>query len=154
MSEFLDYFDGRQIDWKNGRPLWMTLAPLRYRSDLLGGRVILIPAEFVTDLASTPRLPIIWLAVGGRGTRSAVTHDWPYQTGWWLLEDGTKLNVEKDLVDEVFWESLLADPISGAGPMRAREMWAGVRIGGRGVWAERKVRAASLNPIWTREGWP
>lgn len=154
MSAFLDFLDVRLVDWRAGRPVWWTLAVLRYLSDLLGGRIILIPAEFVTDLASVPRLPIIWLATGGRGPRPSIPHDFAYQFGFWFLEDGTRLTVDKPLVDAVFWESLLADPISGAGRVRAWEMWAGVRsnIHG-GIWGDRG-RAAILNPIWTREGWP
>ena len=153
MSGWLDPFRGEQIGWA-GRSIWMTLTPLRYQSDQLGGRVILIPAEFVTDLASTPRLPLVWLAVGGRGIRSSVIHDWAYVTGSWIFEGGGRFEAERRLVDAVFWESLLADPISGAGPLRAWEMWAGVRIGGRGVWGRRKARARGLNPEWTRDGWP
>lgn len=154
MSAFLDRLRLEQVDWRAGRPVWLTAALLRYQSDRLGGRVIVIPAEFGTDLASVPRLPIVWLATGGRGPRSAVLHDYPYQTGYWLLEDGGRLDVAKSLVDNIFHESLLADPMSGAGPVRAWEMWAGVRVNiNGGIWGDRD-RAASLNPIWTREGWP
>jgi len=152
MSEFLDLFEARQIGWKAGRPLWMTLTPLRYRSDRLGA-IIHIPAEFVTDGASVPRLPLVWLVAGGRGLRSSALHDYPYQTGYWLLEGRGQHAVPKDLVDAVFHESLLADPISGAGPFVARQMWLGVRLGGRGVWAH-KTRSGLLNPIWTAQGWP
>ena len=51
MSEFLDLFVAAQIGWKNGRPLWETRAPLRYRSDLLQTTII-VPSEFITDVAS------------------------------------------------------------------------------------------------------
>jgi hypothetical protein len=152
-SAFLDPLRVEQVDWRAGRPVFMTIAPLRYRSARLGC-VVVIPPEFVTDLASVPRLPIIWLATGGRGPRSAVVHDYPYQTGYWLLEAGGQLEVEKPVVDEVYHESLLADPISGAGPVRAWEMWAGVRVNvAGGVWGDR-ARAARLNPLWESSGWP
>ena len=153
MSEFLDLFEARQINWRDGRPIWMTTAILRYRSDRLGA-TIHIPAEFVTDCASVPRIPFAWLLAGGRGIRSSVLHDYPYQTGYWLLEGHGQNEVPKDLVDEVFHESLLADPISGAGAFVARQMWRGVRLGGRGVWDQARDRARILNPYWEATQWP
>jgi len=154
MSEFLTSLDVRQVDWRNGRPVWKTLTPLRYRSDTLGATIV-VPAEMVTDLASVPRMPLLWLATGGRGNRSSVVHDTGYQFGFWWVEsaDGwTRLDVERITADRVFHESLLADPIGGAGPVRAWEMWVGVRLGGRGIWADR-ARTRRLNPKWSAEWW-
>lgn len=155
MSRFLDHFRGEQVDWRTGRPIWLTLAPLRYQSERLAATII-VPAELVTDLASVPRLPLLWLAAGGRGIRSATIHDFAYMFGfWWLLNDPEtwwQQYVSRALADEVFYESLRADPISGAGPIRAREMWVAVRVGGRGVWANPE-RASDLNPIWSGGGW-
>ena len=157
-SAFLDPLDLRQVDWKDGRPVWTTLAPLRYRSEALNGLTVVIPADFVTDLASVPRLPIIWLATGGRGPRSAVLHDFPYQFGFWIIHGAVgsrRLYVRKGEVDSVFHESLLADLMSGAGPVRAWEMWAGVRMNANGgIWGERQARRAALNPIWHASGRP
>lgn len=150
MSGFLDRFRGEHTGWAKGRSVWTTLTPLRYQSDRVGSTIV-VPAEFITDLASVPRLPLVWLATGGRGPRSAVVHDWAYQWGMWTLENGATLSVTRALADAVFHESLLADPISGAGRARAWEMWLGVRVGGRGVWAERPERTPALNPIWAAE---
>ncbi len=150
---FLDTFKGEQIGWENGRAVWKTLAPLRYRSVLLGGRVILIPTEDITDHASVPRVPLAYLLTGGRGIRSATIHDFPYQFGYWLLEDGTRLTVDKPTTDAVFHESLPADPISGAGPTMAWTMFQAVSHFGHGHWNDQGARAAKLNPIWTAEGW-
>ena len=62
--------------------------------------------------------------------------------------------MDKATVDAVFYESLLADPMSGAGPVRAWEMWAGVRLNlNGGVWGDR-ARRATLNPIWHANGAP
>ena len=154
-SGFLSDLDIRQVGWARRRAVWMTLAPLRYRSEALGGRVVLVPAEFVTDLASVPRAPLAYLLAGGRGNRSAVVHDFPYQFGYWLLEDGSRLRVEEKRVpDGVFHESLLADPMSGveSGAL-AGVMWAFVRGFGRGVWAD-EGRTARLNPEWSANGGP
>lgn len=151
MSQFLSFFEGRQINWTDGRPIWWSLAPLPYQSDRLGVTV-LIPAEFISDLASVPRVPVLWLMAGGRGTRSAVLHDFPYQFGYWLLDgENGRIEVTRALADDVFYESLLADPISGAGPVQAWEMWAGVRAGGHGVWQDRQRRSPVLNPEWSRD---
>lgn len=155
MSAFLDHFRGEQTGWAHGRPVWTTLAPLRYRSDLLQATII-VPTEFITDGASVPRWPLLWLLAGGRGNRSAVIHDFPYQfKGWWLvLDDGTWrwFDVEKPLADDVFRESLPADPMSGVGDRLAGLMLAGVRVGGRGAWTNQE-RASDLNPIWSGGGW-
>ena len=152
MSEFLGFFDAKQIGWRDGRAVWNTNAILRYKSDELGA-TIHIPAEFVTDAASTPRALMTWLIAGGRGFRSAVIHDWAYMRGSWLLEGHGENAVDKTTVDRTFYESLLADPISGAGSAIAWQMWMAVRMGGRGVWSNR-MRSAHLNPIWTAQGWP
>lgn len=145
MSEFLSYFEGRQIGWKSGRSIWWVLKPLIYRSELLGETVV-IPEEFITDLASVPRLPLAWLIAGGRGTRSAVLHDYPCQFGHLRTLDGRKLQLDKTTNNDLFRESLLADPISGAGSLVAFLMRMGVSFG-RGVWADMD-RTVSLNPIW------
>ena len=143
LHRFLDLATVRQIGWRNGRPLWSTVFPLRYRGGL---GVITIPSEFITDLASVPRVPLLWLAAGGCGPRSAILHDFAYQFGYWIV-GGASVSVTKDHADRVFRESLLADPFSGVGSGRAWMMYQGVRLGGRGVW-KNKERVQELNPIW------
>ena len=155
MSAFLDPFRGEQTGWIAGRSVWTTLTSLRYESDYLVHGTIIVPREFISDLASVPRLPLVWLAVGGRGIRSAVIHDFAYQFGfWWMLEQGrwVRSDVVRQVVDYVFWESLVADPLSGAGRLRAAEMWAGVRAGGRGIWSD-AARRGVLNPVWSEGPW-
>lgn len=142
---FLDHAKVEQIGWKNGRALWMTLAPLRFGN-------LTVPAEFITDLASVPRAPIAWWFTGGRGTRSAILHDFPYQFGYWLYSGGRRVNVRKTDADRVFYQSLLADPISGCGPTLAWMMYQAVRVGGRGVWSK-EARTRTLNPEWSQAGW-
>jgi hypothetical protein len=62
--------------WKTDKIL-IVLAPLGYQSETLG--YIEVPAGFVTDLASIPRLPLIYQAWGGRASASAVIHDYLYR---------------------------------------------------------------------------
>ena len=52
---------------------------------------------FVTDFASVPRLPIIYMLLGGRGKRPATTHDDNY----------AKQDIPKRQCDLVFLEGLL-----------------------------------------------
>ena len=143
--------DVRQIGWRDGRPVWLTLAPLRYHSASLD-LSIQIPPEFITDTASVPRFPLAYLLAGGKGNRSAVIHDFPYQFGFWILEDGTKYVVKKKkTADNVFYESLLVDPMSGTSASDAYLMWSFVRTFGRGHWHEEE-RKIELNPEWSKEG--
>lgn len=151
-SAFLDTFIGEQQDFRDGRPVWRTIVPLRYRS-ALARATVQIPPDFITDLASVPRWPVLWLTAGGCGIRPAVVHDFAYAFGWWPLADDRRLVVSKDLADAVFHEALLADPLAGVGDTRAWLMHKAVVIGGTGVWANAR-RTADLNPVWTRAGWP
>lgn len=153
-ARFHDYFLGEQVGWQDGRAVWLQRRPLRFTSDVLGGRTIVALEEFYTDLASSPRAPLTWWIAGGRATRPAVIHDWPYQFGfWWVSDPGgglVKLDVEKPLVDRVFWEAMRVDPIAGTGPKLAWLMYQAVRVAGRGRW-RKTARATALNPIWSRE---
>ena len=92
------------------------LWPLVYQSDLLG-RTIVVPAGFVTDFASVPRIPVAFLLAGGCADAAAVVHDWLYTTH----------EVDRATADAVFREAISAD---GEPAWRAWLMWAGVRIGG------------------------
>ncbi len=54
----------------------MLIEPFVYESDTIG--LIVVPKGFVTDFASVPRLPFIYLFFGGIGDEEAVIHDWLY----------------------------------------------------------------------------
>lgn len=151
MSKFLGQLQLAQTGWRQGRAVWETLTPLSYRSELLG-KTIVIPSEFITDLASVPRAPIAWLIAGGKGSRSAVLHDFAYQFGEWSVQTGETVHVSRYLADAVFRESLAADPIGGAGPAAQQVMWLTVRLLARFAW--RGQRTEELNPIWSATGLP
>lgn len=129
-----------------GRARWMTLAPLVFDSAIVGR--LEVPAEFITDLASVPRLPFVFLLSGDSARGPAVLHDFLYQ----------RQLVDRDVADAVFREAMAAHaPELGfeAEPAWRRGlMWAGVRVGGWHAWAGHRERASLLNPIWTHEGWP
>ena len=95
---------------------------------MLGGKEVIIPADFKTDLASVPRIPIVYLAVGGRGHKAAVVHDWLYQTGLYPRKE----------CDEFFYHALRE---SGVGYFYAMAMYNGVRFGGAAYYeANRRAK--------------
>lgn len=57
-----------------GRAQWRLLTELAYNSQLHG--MIVVPAGFVTDFASVPRMPIVFLLAGDTAHASAVVHDY------------------------------------------------------------------------------
>lgn len=97
------------------------LAPLGYYSALLGCEVW-APADFLTDYASVPRLPLAYLVVGGKGRKAAVIHDWLYSGG---LVNGRRLSRKE--CDMVLAEALKA---TGYGAIVEKLMYGGVRFGG------------------------
>lgn len=61
------------VDWR----VWRLERPLRYEVGSLGsGRLVEVPAGFVTDGASVPRAFWALLPVWGRYSRAAVVHDY------------------------------------------------------------------------------
>jgi hypothetical protein len=95
---------------------WRVVEPFYYDSDV-ANRVITVPAGFLTDLASTPRLPIIYEVCGNIATKAAVVHDYLYTSG----------RESRAMADEVLHEAAL---LANVNEFRAWLMWAGVRLGG------------------------
>lgn len=83
--------------------------------------VIEVPAGFVTDLASVPRLARPFLDINGRSAKPAVLHDWLY----------TSQTMPRGDADALFLEALRAEGVRLAGPWI---YWAGVRVGGWVAW--------------------
>lgn len=84
---------------------------------LLEGLELCIPEGFITDLASVPRLPFVYLALAGRGHKAAVLHDWLYRRGIY-----SRLQC-----DQYYYHGLRAN---GVGYFHAKAMYLGVRAGG------------------------
>jgi len=141
---FLGPLDLRQT----GGARWITLAPLTYQSAVYGG-VVVVPAKFVTDLASVPRVPFAFWLTGGRAHGPAVVHDWLYQKP--DFEDRAK-------ADAVLYEAMgVSQPSLGFEAESAWTRWmiyVGVRAGGWVAWRNHGKRGAELNPIWTADKWP
>jgi hypothetical protein len=86
-----------------------------------------VPAGFVTDFASVPRVPVAFWLFGDTAHAAAVVHDWLYSTEIF----------PKDTADSVFYEAMRA---SGIGFWRARFMYWGVAYGGGAAWASHRAQ--------------
>ena len=95
---------------------WRIAQPLRYQS-AVAGRCIVVPKGFITDFASVPRLPIIYLAAGNTAHAPAVVHDWLYTSG----------ELRRSIADAVFLEAMKA---AGIAWLRRWAMYAAVRAMG------------------------
>lgn len=131
MSHFVTDLDVRKHTRDTStdkRGTWTLLAPLAYYSDLLG-ELIQVPAGFVTDFASVPRVPIAYLLTANCGHEAAVLHDWAYTTHF----------IDRSKADSLFAEALKA---GGEPDWRSGLMWLGVRVGGSGPWDSAGQRQA------------
>jgi len=113
-------------DGEGENPLCTLLSAFVYDSDVLKARVT-VPEGFQTDLASVPRLPVVYLLTGATGNEAAVIHDFLY----------TSQPCTRKQADDTFHEALLASGVPG---WRAWMMWCGVRAGGASHWTKRPAR--------------
>ncbi len=139
MSEFLTPLDGRWITDDR----FMLLSPLIYQSDLLrrtpglksdmADGILRIPAGFVTDFASVPRVPIVYTLFGDKAHHESVPHDFLYQTH----------PTTKPVADKLFREAM----VSRGKPYYVVEgMYWGVVLGGRSSYNSGPKRFELLNP--------
>jgi hypothetical protein len=115
----LDYMTdsaGKLLKNRDGRQLFKLLYPFSYQSDILGC-IVTVPMGFVTDLASIPRLPVIYLLLNGIADEAGVVHDYLYSTGL----------IPRIKADQVLREACIC---SGVSAWKASLIYAGVRIGG------------------------
>lgn len=131
--KFVDPLRIEQIG-SNGRTTWRLTDRLRYDSAVLGCRLV-IPAGFVTDLASVPRWPLVWLIAGAEANRPAVVHDFLYVIQW----------PSKDVADRTFLEAMRVDN-DPASDVKRRLMYRFVHWFGKGSWDSDDVESRlSLN---------
>lgn len=140
-ARFLSFLDAQLVGERDGRPLWRLLTPLRYQSALLRTRLV-VPAGFLTDFASVPRWPMVWLLAGDTAHAPAAVHDFLYQVHL--------PGVPRALADDVFDEALgLHQPDLGIlrTPEWRRRLMAGlIRLFGESAWRSGPARFAVLNP--------
>jgi Protein of unknown function (DUF1353) len=127
MSKFLTRLAVENIDdaANDGRGSWRLTSWLTYQSDV-AGTIFIVPAGFVTDFASVPRIPLVYELTGDTAHPAAVVHDYLYAG-----KDG-KHEVTRAVADAVLREAAI---VSGVPAWRAWMMWAGVRVGGGSHWA-------------------
>jgi hypothetical protein len=106
---------------------WRLLADFITRVDEpgVGCYRITVPAGFETDLASVPRLPLAYALFGGRARRSAILHDFLYET-----------QAGKDYADEVFLAAMKAE---GVGLATRWIMYWAVRAFGQVVYDRKRT---------------
>jgi len=75
---FLNNLQYEEIGACNGSTIYRLLEDLVFQCE--DGRQIVIPKGFQTDLASVPRVPIVFMLWGDRAHREAVLHDYLYRT--------------------------------------------------------------------------
>lgn len=120
MSAFLTKLEAEQVEdtSSEGRGTWQLLFPLEYKSDY-ANCVLTVPAGFVTDFTSIPRIPLVFDWLGDRGNLAGALHDWLYTAPHPL---GSRADA-----DRVLREALIAQGVSR---LRAWFIYFGVRVGG------------------------
>lgn len=112
---------------------WKLIAALVYKSDTLDAYII-APKGFVTNFASVPRLPFMYLLFGGVGDEAATLHDW-------LYSKECSLSISRAVADKilrgVIIECLVKDGMAKwRAVLKAYAMWLGVRLGGASHWKQ------------------
>lgn len=118
------------------RKAWGTFVLLEPIEFAVDGELFTVPAGFMTDFASVPRM--LWWLYPSRGRRyelAAVIHDWLYSTA---------AGLDRARSDRVFRVAMLA---LGVPAFRAAILWAAVRFGGRKAWETGQANAAD-DPTW------
>lgn len=104
---------------------------LIYVSDLLHNKIC-VPRGFQTDLASVPRVPLIYTLWGSRCHREGVAHDYLYRKDAYP-------QVTRSQADNVFLEAMQCRGKRGG--IRYPMFW-GVRLFSMPSWHKRKVSEA------------
>lgn len=121
MAKFLTQLEVRALQkYDEGRSLWELVYPLGYESDLYH-KPILVQEGFVTDFASIPRIPVVYLLMNDIGQPAAVVHDYLYRFH----------PVSRAKADAIFDEAL---QVLGVSWWRRKLMWTAVRIAGWGAY--------------------
>jgi len=108
---------------------WELLADLVYQSDV-AAQTFTVPAGFITNFASVPRIPIVYELAGDTASNAATVHDYLYSTHI----------VTRSVADAVLRE---ASDVTAVPDWRRQLMWAGVRVFGWLYWSG---AATSMKP--------
>lgn len=141
MSKFLTHLEGR---WEDDDERFVILKDLVYQSDLLGA-TIRVPAGFVTDFASVPRVPVAYWLFGDRAHHESVVHDFLYQTHevkTTVSGVPGRFEVTRGTADKVFLEAMRS---RGKSKFVQYGMYWGVVMGGRSSYKTGPERYQQLN---------
>ena len=117
LQRALRHINGDGAPWVFRKPTkpWQLAEPLRYVTN--GGRNIIIPAGFSTDLASIPRCFRWVVPDDAEAGAAAVVHDYLYRTGACTRAEA----------DAIFLEAMY---LTGVPMVRRFVIWAAVRLFG------------------------
>lgn len=87
-----------------------------------------VPVDFITDFASVPRLPFVYLMFGGIGNRPAVLHDFLYSLGGTIAD--------KEFADLCLYHGIIAD---GDSKFKAWAMYKAVKTFGMSHWIDKSL---------------
>lgn len=122
-AEFLGKLSVQLMDEDgSGHALWRLTEDFGFWSAEMGMEVWARAGE-VTDFASIPRVPILYLCEGDKGHRAAVIHDHLYQE--------TPHTMARLAADNILREALVCE---GFSEEEAQAWWVAVRFGGAGHW--------------------
>lgn len=130
----LDNKDGPSI--RNGRSLWAVQRALEYQAGDDPNELIIVPAGFVTDLASVPRMVWSFYPPDGPWAKAAIIHDflyWTKGTGEWHGRVGITRDrpYTRNEADDILKEAMADRKV---GKWEQFVIWASVRLGGAGGW--------------------
>jgi len=108
-------------------PVWVLDEPLHFEGQIS----VTVPAGFVTDFASVPRIPLAYLLTGDTVHAAAVVHDYLYQTHLCSRAEA----------DEIFYEAMAATDVPA---WRRWLMYRAVRMFGGGAYASGPARLRQL----------
>ena len=121
---------------RGGRSLWAVERPLGYRTGEGVGERIVVPAGFVTDLASVPRAVWSFYPPDGPWAKAAIIHDFLYATrgtGVWHGRIGVTRErpYSRQEADAILREAMADRKV---GFWERFVIWSSVRLGGAGGW--------------------
>lgn len=136
MSAFLTELQVKPATGKDDGQ-WQLLADLVYQSDV-AEMTFTVPAGFITNFASVPRIPIVYELAGDTASDAATVHDYLYSTHV----------VPRSVADAVLRE---ASGVTDVPDWRRQLMWAGVRAFGWLYWggaatSTKPAAAAAVTP--------
>lgn len=126
MSKFPSKLEVELADQQaaQGRGTWRLTSTFSYESDV-ANQTFTVPAGFVTDFASVPRIPIFFMLVGDVASEAAVIHDYLYSVQ----------STSRAVADKVLKE---AAKVAGCPNWQAQILYLGVRLGGWYIWDRKK----------------